>query len=265
MSDLKVSVVQCHLTWEDRLANLTHLGALLAQMNQTTDVIVLPEMFTTGFSMNTDVISELHHDQMETLSWMRKNAAHYDAVVCGSVSVKDHDQYYNRLYWVRPDGVFSMYDKRHTFSFAGEDKYYSRGAVRIIEEWRGWKICPLICYDLRFPVWSRNGLRSSEPNFDALIYVANWPEARRDPWMALLPARAIENQVYVAACNRIGQDGKNISYTGDSVLINPRGEILRKAEPGKEQILNAVFSRNELSDFRQKFPVLQDADPFQLT
>jgi predicted amidohydrolase len=193
---------------------------------------------------------------------MRTWALKLDAVVTGSVAVTENGEAFNRLYWVLPDGRFNTYDKRHTFTFAGEPKHYQRGAARIIEEWRGWKICPLICYDLRFPVWSRNGLSDGEPLYDVLIYVANWPEVRRDPWMKLLPARAIENQSYVIAVNRVGVDGNGIPYSGDSVAIDPRGNVLIETEKGREGLLYAELNAEELKDFRAKFPVLHDADPF---
>lgn len=264
MNDLKVTVVQCDLVWENRSANFAHISALLDQAEEESDIILLPEMFTTGFTMNTSEAAESHHDDMDTLRWMRSESMKRNAVVCGSVSVSEQNHFYNRLYWVRPNGTYSTYDKRHTFSFAGEDRHYERGQQRLVEEWKEWKICPLICYDLRFPVWSRNGLHHASPLYDVLIYVANWPEARREPWMKLLPARAIENQVYVAACNRIGSDGKGIAYSGDSMMINPRGEVMQQAKPGKEELLHAVFSKHELQDFREKFPVLHDADAFRL-
>jgi len=263
MNDLNVTVFQCDLIWENRESNLTRIETLLNSMKQKTDLILLPEMFTTGFTMNTAQASELHHDQMESLVWMRSQAEKHNAVLCGSISVKADSNFHNRLYWVRPDGTFSTYDKRHTFSFAGEDKHYERGQKRLIEDWRGWKICPLVCYDLRFPVWSRNGLEGKMPYFDLLVYVANWPEARREPWIKLLPARAIENQVYLAACNRVGHDGKAIAYSGDSMMINPRGDILCQAKVGVEEIMQMDFSASELLEFREKFPVLHDADRFQ--
>jgi omega-amidase len=264
MKDLKISIVQCDLQWEQPEANRAHIQSLLDDNSFSSDLIVLPEMFTTGFSMNTSLVAEVHHENMTTLAWMRALSKEHDAVVCGSISIKDQDQFYNRLYWVRPDESFSHYDKRHTFSFAREDQFYERGSSRIIEVWRGWKICPLICYDLRFPVWSRNGLENGEPLYDVLVYVANWPEARREPWMKLQFARAIENQAYLASCNRIGVDGKGISYTGDSMILSPKGDVIVSSEPGVESILNVELSAEELLDFRKKFPVLHDADTFFL-
>lgn len=265
-SDLSITIVQANLHWEDAMANRKNFDHLIGQIEEKTDVIVLPEMFTTGFSMEPQRVAEQFHPQeMVTLNWMRNHASQKDAVVCGSVSVEDNRDYYNRLFWVRPDGSFSMYDKRHTFTFAKEDQFYKRGTSLLIEEWRGWKICPLICYDLRFPVWSRNRLTDGIPMYDALIYVANWPAVRRDPWMKLLSARAIENQSYVVGCNRVGTDNNNHEYAGDSLFINPRGENLRTPGSKSEEILTVKLSAIELVDFRMKFPVLNDADDFQIS
>jgi predicted amidohydrolase len=180
------------------------------------------------------------------------------------VSVNEEGTHYNRLYWVLPDGRINTYDKRHTFTFAGEDKHYAKGYSRIIEEWRGWRICPLICYDLRFPVWSRNTLVGGEPAYDLLLYVANWPEVRRAPWQKLLLARAIENQCYVCAVNRVGTDANGNTYSGDSAAIDPRGEYLAHLNDGQEYARTVVCSFAALKDFREKFPVLSDGDGFEL-
>ncbi|MFM7728549.1 MAG: nitrilase-related carbon-nitrogen hydrolase, partial [Flavobacteriales bacterium] len=186
------------------------------------------------------------------------------AVITGSVAVSEAGAYYNRLYWVLPDGRINTYDKRHTFTFAGEDKNYSRGFSRIVEEWRGWRICPLICYDLRFPVWSRNTIVGNVPAYDMLLYVANWPEVRKSPWQKLLLARAIENQSYVCAVNRVGIDGNGIHYSGDSAAINPRGEYIVHFDDGLEHAHTVVCSRVELDNFRKQFPVLLDGEHFEI-
>lgn len=264
-NDLRVTLIQSDLHWENREANLQHLDAHLSSVDTPTDVVVLCEMFTTGFSMQAERVAEQHDaEHMHTLNWMRAWAKKLDAVVTGSVAVQESGQFFNRLYWVLPDGRINTYDKRHTFTFAGEDKSYARGSSRIIEEWRGWRICPLICYDLRFPVWSRNTLVGSEPAYDVLLYVANWPEVRRAPWQKLLLVRAIENQCYVCAVNRVGRDANGNSYSGDSAAIDPRGEYLAHFTDGKEHVHTAVCSRALLDDFREKFPVLMDADEFIL-
>jgi omega-amidase len=265
MKDLNVTIVQTNLIWHEPEANRAHIQTLLSSSSQSTDLIVLPEMFTTGFSMQPELVAEkFDATEMVTLRWMRKMALQFDAVICGSVSVSDDGSFYNRLLWVRPDGSFNHYDKRHTFSFAGEDKHYDKGGKRIVEQWRGWNICPLICYDLRFPVWSRNGLNEGNALYDVLLYVANWPEARKEPWKKLLLARAIENQSYLLACNRVGSDANANHYCGDSSVINPRGEYIITAPEGEEALLHASLSYQELKDFRDKFPVLHDADGFGL-
>lgn len=256
-------LIQSELVWEDPAENRMRFERHFDKITGSPDVVVLPEMFTTGFSMNAAEVAEMHHpDNMTTLNWMRSWAKKLNAVITGSVAVSEEQLYYNRLYWVLPDGRFNTYDKRHTFSLAGEHKTYHHGQSRIIEEWRGWKICPLICYDLRFPVWSRNGIEENQPLYDVLIYVANWPEVRREPWNKLLLARAIENQCFVAGINRVGTDGSGHDYSGDSVAISPKGEIIAACTPHKEEVVHVLFSAQELSDFREKFPVLFDADRF---
>ena len=263
--DLRVTLIQSDLHWENREANLMHLDMHLASIAAPTDVVVLCEMFTTGFSMQAEHIAEQHDaDHMRTLNWMRQWAKQLDAVITGSVAVSESGQFFNRLYWVLPDGRFNTYDKRHTFTFAGEDKSYARGSSRIMEEWRGWRICPLICYDLRFPVWSRNSMIADVPAYDVLIYVANWPEVRRAPWQKLLLARAIENQCYTIAVNRVGSDANGNVYSGDSAAIDPRGDYMVNFNDGLEHVHTAVCSRTALDDFREKFPVLRDGDGFEM-
>lgn len=263
-NNLKLSLVQSSLEWENPEGNRRHLAQLMSGISDQPDIIVLCEMFTTGFTMNTDMAEPHHTEEMETLQWMRAQSVKYNAVITGSVAVREAGLCYNRLYWVRPDGLINTYDKRHTFTFAGEHNHYHRGQSRIIEEWRGWKICPLICYDLRFPVWSRNRILDGKPLYDVLLYVANWPEVRRDPWSKLLPARAIENQCYLAAVNRVGTDQKGLSYSGDSVVYSPKGELLAACTPHVEEIVSVSVNAEELKDFREKFPVLDDADDFEM-
>lgn len=263
MDDLKISVVQPDVHWENRSANLEYLGKMIEQSDKKSDLIILPEMFTTGFSMNPVKVAESFHPDMESLVWMRKIAATMDAAIVGSISTEEEQKYYNRLFWVFPDGTFKYYDKRHLFSFAGEDAAYSPGAEKLIVEFRGWSICPLICYDLRFPVWSRNSLINKIPEYDLLIYVANWPEVRREPWMRLLHARAIENQCYVVGSNRIGEDANAISYSGDSLIIDPKGDLIYSLQD-EEAVFSINLSRSELENFRHKFPVLKDADSFEI-
>ncbi len=265
MNPLQVTLIQSTLAWESPKESRLHFDHHLKSITPKTDLVVLPEMFTTGFSMNPQHVAEpFDATSMETLQWMQEWAHQLDAVITGSVSVSEQGKYYNRLLWVRPDGTFSHYDKRHTFTFAGEHQIYQRGNARLIESWRGWKICPLICYDLRFPVWSRNELINGKPSYDVLIYVASWPEVRRSPWQKLLTARAIENQCFVVGVNRTGVDGNSHTYSGDSACIDPKGEYLAALPVGEEAVITCTLNANDLLDFRQKFPVLEDADSFHI-
>lgn len=262
---LRISLVQTALAWEDKPANLDHFARLIAPFRNQTDVIVLPEMFSTGFSMNASSLAE--DDNGTGLAWMKEQASSLSAVVTGSLITEDNGQFYNRLYWVTPEGKVSHYDKRHLFSFANEEQHYSAGSSRLIVELNGWRICPLVCYDLRFPVWSRNHALDetvADTAYDLLIYVANWPEARRKPWMNLLEARAHENQVYVAGVNRIGEDGKGINHSGDSAVYSPKGEKLSTLPSSTEGVETIALDWHALADFRQKFTVWKDKDDFRL-
>jgi len=261
MNDFTVSLVQANLHWHDPTANLEQLADLLASALPEaglTDLIVLPEMFTTGFSMEAAAHAESYPGP--TLDWMQVQAARYDAVVTGSVLTRAGDSYYNRLLWVRPDGSHSTYDKRHLFRLAGEHEVYTAGTGRLLEEWRGWRIRPLICYDLRFPVWSRNS--PYEP-YDLLLYVANWPQARAEIWRTLLRARAIENMAYTVGVNRLGTDGKGLDYSGQSALLDVYGEYLAQAG-NLQAVLTHTLRAEPLYDLREKMPFLLDADDFQL-
>jgi omega-amidase len=263
-NNFSISLIQSEIIWERVEDNREHFGKLIMACPDGTDLIILPEMFSTGFSMNAQQIAEKYSENMPTIKWMKEASARKNACICGSVSVSENEEYYNRLIWVQPNGLIFTYDKRHLFSFAGEQNHYKNGNKRLIVEWQGWKICPLICYDLRFPVWSRNALTENGADYDLLIYVANWPEIRRSPWEKLLYARAIENQAYLAGVNRVGADGNGHSYSGDSVILNPRGEVVNSAMKGEEKIISASLSMSELVDFRSKFPVLSDADTFRI-
>jgi omega-amidase len=258
--DLNICLVQQAIEWENPKANYSILDNIFLGVDPSTDVIVLPEMFTTGFSMEPQRIAEAMSDEMPTLQWMRKWTKQLDTCITGSVSISENGQYFNRLLWVFPEGNFLTYDKRHTFTFAGEDKVYQRGKTDQIIEWRGWRIKPLICYDLRFPIWSKNRMTADQADYDLLIYVANWPAVRRDPWNKLLPARAIENQCYLAAANRLGLDGNGLEYAGDSAILDPRGATVAEIENSNPFILSAKLDASSLLDFREKFPVLKDDD-----
>lgn len=260
MSDLTVSFVQASLQWHDPAANRAELQRHIDEISIATDLIVLPEMFTTGFSMEAAQLAE----PMEgpTVAWMRELAATRDAVITGSIIIQDGEgQFFNRLLWVRPDGSISYYNKRHLFSMAGEHNVYTAGTERLIEEWRGWRICPLVCYDLRFPVWSRNPMQQP---YDLLLYVANWPASRRTAWITLLRARAMENLAYTMGVNCVGIDGNSLAYAGDSALLDMRGEYL--VEVGNQETgITRALRRADLEAFRERFPALHDADPFELT
>ncbi|RAK68284.1 amidohydrolase [Hymenobacter edaphi] len=259
VSDLTVSFIQLPLKWHSPATNRAELAAHIAEISVATDLIVLPEMFSTGFSM--DAAHWAEPVDGPTLAWMRELAARRDAVITGSVMTRDEEgRFYNRLLWVRPDGSFSHYDKRHLFRMAGEHEVYSAGQQRLVEEWRGWRICPLICYDLRFPVWSRNDLHQP---YDLLLYVANWPAARRTAWITLLRARAIENQAYTMGVNCLGLDPAGQPYDGDSALLDMKGEYL--VEVGNQETgITRTLRRADLEAYRSRFPALLDADEFEL-
>ena len=266
MQDLKISLLQSELEWENPAANRQHFSKLIDAIADT-DLILLPEMFSTGFTMNSTDLAETMDG--ETVQWMKTQAVEKDAVICGSLIIKENSKFFNRLIWMRPDGSFETYDKRHLFRMANENEHFSGGKSRLIVELSGWKICPMVCYDLRFPVWSRNKAETDRKSYahweyDVLIYIANWPEPRVSAWEKLLYARAIENQCYVAAVNRIGEDGKGISYSGSSTLIDAKGETIWKAKDNSAEVITLELSKNDLADFREKFPVGMDGDEFEL-
>jgi len=268
IKDLKITLVQTSLVWEDIDANLASFSQKLAAVeSSSTDLIVLPEMFSTGFTMNASGVAETMDGK--AIKWLAEMASQKKCVITGSLVIKDEGNYYNRLIWMRPDGTYDIYDKRHTFRMAEENKTYSSGNKKRIVELNGWKICPMICYDLRFPVWSRNVANSQQLiansfSYDCLIYVANWPERRSYAWRHLLIGRAIENQAYVVGVNRIGQDGNGIDYPGYSVALSPKGEPLSNISPNTDSIETVTLSYKELEDFRREFPVALDADKFNI-
>lgn len=257
--NLHITLLQTSLYWEDKAANLSMFDKKLEEVKEHTDLIVLPEMFSTGFSMRSEILAETMDG--ETLKWMRLKAAQKKCVITGSVIIKEEGAYYNRLLWVSPDGDVKYYSKRHLFRMAKENNYYNSGSERLVVELKGWKIAPLICYDLRFPVWSR---RTKMFDYDALIYVANWPERRNHPWKTLLMARAIENQSYVAGVNRVGLDGNNIIHSGDSAVIDFKGEKISSLNAFEEKAETITLNKQTLSDFRQSFPAHMDADEFEI-
>lgn len=261
MAELLVSLVQTDLVWENKEANLRHLEAQLHSLRGKTQVVVLPELFSTGFSMQTTKLAELMEGP--TVQWMRTLARELQLIITGSLMIEEGGNYYNRLLWVLPNGTIGQYDKRHLFAYAGEDRYYQKGAKRLIASVNGFKVNLQICYDLRFPVWARQQSQEGQPEYDLLLYVANWPERRRLAWMQLLQARAIENQCYVIGVNRVGEDGNQIYHSGDSMVIDPLGEILF-TQKDKACIHTVTLRKEHLQQTRNQFPFLRDADGFEL-
>ena len=264
MNDLRISLVQGATRWHDPAGNREHYGDLIASLHGLTDLVLLPETFTSGFS--NDAIDQAEGADGPTLAWMRDQARALDAAVTGSVQVRDGDAVYNRLYFVTPDGGMQKYDKRHLFRYAKEHERYAAGRQRLTVEWRGWRICPLVCYDLRFPVFSRNRFdveRKAGLDYDLLLYVANWPSARSYPWKTLLRARAIENLCFVAGLNRVGTDGNGLHYSGDSAVIDFLGHPLSECAD-REVVSTTTLPAAELLAHRERFPAMLYGDQFML-
>jgi len=260
MSSLALTIVQTDLSWENKAANLQRLKEKINAIEERTEIVVLPEMFTTGFSMQPELFAETMEG--ETVQWMKEIAAANKIIITGSVIIKENDEYFNRLIWMLPNGQFGYYNKRHLFAYGEEDKHYTAGDKRLIASVKGWKINLQICYDLRFPVWSRQQSTETETEFDLLIYVANWPERRSHAWKTLLCARAIENQCYVAGVNRVGKDNKH-TYSGDSLVIDPLGQVLYH-QADIEDIFTITLEKEEVNKVRMQFPFWKDADPFTI-
>ena len=254
---MKIAIIQNDIVWGNPAANREHVAEILADCEQV-DLLVLPEMFSTGFCTQPEGVAE-PADNL-TLLQMKEWAAQYDCAVAGSVAVEDGGRYYNRFYFVKPNGETTCYDKHHLFRMGNETKYFSPGKNRPIIHYHGWNILLLICYDLRFPVWSRN--RNNE--YDMVVYVANWPAARRRVWDVMLQTRAMENSSYLCGVNRIGMDGNNLFYNGGSAIYSPKGELLANVADNVDGVATATLSLNELKSFREKFPVWKDADSFTL-
>jgi omega-amidase len=262
MSSLGFTLIQTKLHWENKEANLKMFEEKISNLNAPGQIVVLPEMFSTGFSMKPEELAENMNGP--TFHWIKRIAATKKIILTGSIIVKDEGNYYNRLIWMQPNGEFGFYDKRHLFAFGEEDKFYSGGTRRLIASVNGWKVNLMVCYDLRFPVWARQQF-DEEKNFeyDVLIYVANWPERRNTAWKSLLQARAIENQCYVIGVNRVGEDGNNIYHSGDSMVVDPLGEILyHKAQ--EEDVFSMRLDKEHLLEVRKKFQFWRDADDFQI-
>lgn len=262
MSSLTISLLQADLSWENKQSNLEKFSSGINELSSNTELVLLPEMFSTGFSMNAPALAETMEG--ETIAWMKAISKKKNIALAGSIIVKEKDKFYNRLIYVLPSGHVGTYDKRHLFSFGGEDKHYNSGDKRLIASLKGWKINFQICYDLRFPVWARQQVKNTEPEYDLLVYVANWPQRRIHAWKSLLVARAVENQCYVIGVNRIGGDGHGIYHDGNSMIVDPLGEILYCGED-KEVTQSTTLHKKDLEDVREKFRFLRDADGFNIS
>jgi omega-amidase len=258
MQPLTITIIQASLFWENKAENLRMFEQKIKNIETGTELVILPEMFSTGFSMNPTALAETMDG--ETVTWMKKIAAQEKIILTGSVIIKENEQYFNRLIWMLPNGEFGTYDKRHLFGFANEDEHYHAGNKRFIAQVKGWKINLLVCYDLRFPVWARQ----ANPNeYDVLVYVANWPERRSHAWKTLLCARAIENQCCVIGVNRVGDDGNKIYHSGNSMVIDAMGQVLyHKADD--EDVHTFTLQKDVLNEVRTKLPFLKDGDAFNI-
>ncbi len=263
MHDLSLTLIQTPLHWQDPVANLAMFEEKMWQLEGDHDIVILPEMFSTGFSMRAPELAEAMG--LTVFRWMKMQAGRLNAVVTGSYIVKENGNYYNRLVWMRPDGSYEYYDKRHLFRMASEQEIYSAGSERLVTEWKGWRICPMICYDLRFPVWSRNVWKNEVQrlDYDLLFYVANWPAPRHNAWTSLLRARAIENLCYTAGVNRLGEDGNGMDHLGGSMIFDMKGNELLDLGQG-EAFQTVRLSAEELRNYREKFPAHLDADGFDI-
>ncbi len=250
--NLIISGLQYDIIWENKQANLTKINHLLNDVSPATDVILLPEMFTTGFSMNTLELAESMSG--DTVNWMKDTAKRIDKVIAGSIIIKEENKYRNRFLWIQPNGKIQFYDKRHSFGLGDEDKHFTNGDIQKIIEYKGWRIFPIICYDLRFPEWIKNQFE-----YDLIINVANWPSVRATHWRSFLKSRAIENQSYVFGLNRIGIDAKDRHYSGDSEVVDYNGDTMNYLGE-MEGIISANLSKDKLYSFRKKYPFLKDQD-----
>ena len=272
---LNVTIVQSNLRWEDKEANLAMFEQKIGSSKDKMEIVVLPEMFNTGFSMKPGQLAETMEGP--TLEWMKRISSEKKIILTGSLIIEDDGAYFNRLIWMLPNGQHGYYDKRHLFAFAGEDEHYTGGNKRLIASVKGWKINLQVCYDLRFPVWARQSVQlaslpeggfeksaaatDQEPEYDVLIYVANWPEKRNHAWKTLLQARAIENQCYVVGVNRVGNDGNDIYYSGDSMIVDPLGQVIHSST-NEEEVFTYILTLDRLNEVRSRYPFLKDADPF---
>ena len=261
MQDLTVTLIQQPLAWLDAKKNHQRFADLITPLAGKTDLIILPEMFNTGFSMTPEPVAESMSGI--TLQWLTEQAAQCNAAITGSFTVREGDIFYNRMVFMKPNGEYHYYDKRHLFRMGNEHHRYQGGKKRLIVDYLGWRICPMVCYDLRFPVWSRNGYNDGKNDYDLLIFVANWPQPRRRHWESLLRARAIENLAYVAGVNRLGRDGNDLDYSGDSMLFDAWGDEVINAQ-SEANCFTQTLSWQALRKTRKQFPAHLDADNFEL-
>ena len=262
MKNLNIAYIQADLKWEDKAANLEHFGQLLGQVRPDTDLILMPETFTTAFPVDPKQFAE--KEAGPTMQWLKNQAQTKNAVIATTFPLDIDGHYYNSLVWMRPDGSYEKYFKRHTFTMGGEDKLVERGDKQLIVELNGWRIRPMVCYDIRFPVWARNRYTDGRYEYDLAFYLANFPDSRMIVWNTLLVARAIENQAYWIGVNRVGEDANSLHYSGESQVINARGEVISKAEPYQEAVLHCTLDYEKLERFRQKFPLGPDWDHFTI-
>jgi len=255
--ELNIALIQSDLIWENPKKNRKHLKEKIESIIQAVDVIILPEMFSTGFTMNAESVAETMDGK--TVEWMKKRALKTNTAIVGSLIISEEEKFYNRLLFVEPSGIIQYYDKRHTFTLAGEEKVFASGSNKLIVDYKGWKICPLICYDLRFPVWARN-----TEDYDVLMYVANWPKPRILAWDTLLKARAIENMCYCVGVNRVGIDEVQNEYCGNSAVYDVLGNIITNIKPNREQVEVVTLERKHIDFYRNKLKFLNDKDNFNL-
>ena len=262
MNHLRLTYLQADLRWQDKQANLEHFDQMLKEVPMETDLVLLPETFNTAFPVDPMKFAETPDGP--TMNWLRAKAQELNAVLCGTLLLKVDGHYHNSLVWMRPDGSYELYHKRHTFTIGGENPPIEKGSEQLIVTLNGWRIKPMVCYDIRFPVWSRNHYENGQYEYDLGIYLANFPASRIFVWDTLLMARAIENQAYFIGVNRVGDDPEGVHYSGDSQIINPKGQVICMAKSDMEAVVPFVLDYEKLQSFREKFPVGKDWDSFRL-
>ncbi len=262
MNDIKITLIQSDLSWEDTDRNLDNFSNKLQSITDNPDIILLPEMFNTGFTMNPEKCAE--DESGKSMQWLKNTAKEKNCTIVCSFIIKERNQFFNRLIWMNSDGSYSKYDKRHLFRLGNETKFYTPGNEILTTELKGWKFRPLICFDLRFPIWSMNSMVEDKYEYDCLIYVSNWPASRSYAWKELLIGRAIENQAYTIGLNRIGKDGNGVPHSGDSRAVDYKGNIICEFQPDAEETQTVILSHDQMTEYRQKFPFGLDWDKFTI-